>query len=160
MNERMPRSSDIENLLVEQMRSDIARPRWWMTARGRIAIAGGALAVAGASVAAVSFLQPEPITDTVIVHCLERAQLNPDGSLPGAAVSLAAPEGVLPLRDAESVCRQMWASGSFQADALDASPSPGRVPETFTTCVTDSGAAAVLPGAASCSSVGMAPYRK
>lgn len=155
----MPRSSDIENLLVERMRADMARPGWWKTTWGRLTIAGGALAVAGASIAAVSFLQPEPVTDTVIVYCLERAQLNPDGSLPGAAVSLAAPDGVLPLTDVESVCEQMWASGSFDADALDASPAPGRVPETFTTCVTDGGAAAVLPDAASCSSVGMAPYR-
>ena len=155
----MPRGDSIEDLLVEQMHADLARQRWWQTLWGRISIAAGTVTLASTSLAAVILLEPRPVTETGVVHCLEANSRDADGSLSGAAVSIATPNGVIPLDDAIAVCRQMWESGRFNSlDPRDPSPTPASVPEQFTVCVTPDGAAAVAPGRAECSALKLNPY--
>lgn len=158
-SKRMPHGSEIEDLLIGQMQRDLARPKWWRTLRGRIVITVGALSIVSTAVAAVTLLESRPVTDTAIVHCLESASRNADGSLSGAAVSVAAPAGVVPITDAVSVCKQMWAAGGFDADdPLNPTPTHGAVPDDFTTCVTPDGSAAVVPGRIECSVLKLHPY--
>lgn len=156
---RMPHGAAIEDLLVERMHSDLTRPKWWRTVWGRVAIGGGALLVVSTGVAGVMLLESRSVSETVVVHCLESASRNLDGSLSGAAVSLAAPDGVVSLTDAVSTCEEMWASGRFTSDdPLNPTPAPGVIPEEFTTCVTDDGSAAVVPGRIECSALNLHPY--
>ncbi|WP_106816716.1 hypothetical protein [Microbacterium timonense] len=156
---RMPHSAAVEDLLVERMRRDLTKPKWWRTVWGRVTIAAGAVVVAGTAVAAVVLLEARPVSDTAIVQCMESASRNLDGTLSGSAVSIAAPDGVLPIDDAVGICEQMWASGAFEnTDPLDPSPTPGTVPSEFTTCVTDEGTAAVVPGRIECSALQLHPY--
>ncbi|APZ33062.1 hypothetical protein BOH66_01175 [Microbacterium aurum] len=65
----------------------------------------------------------------------------------------------MPIDDAVETCRQMWASGRFESDdPLNPSPTPGAVPEAFTTCVTDDGIAAIVPGRVECSVLKLHPW--
>ncbi|MFF7291659.1 hypothetical protein ACFY9N_03915 [Microbacterium sp. NPDC008134] len=156
----MPHRKEVQDLLVEQMRRDLSRPVWWKTLWGRLTIAGSVLVVAGAGVAAVVLLDERPVDDTSIVQCLEGPYRNSDGTLSGAAVSIATPDGVVPIEDAEAVCVQMWESGAFtETDPLSATPAPAVAPSEFTTCVTDSGEAAVVPGKIECSTLRLHPYQ-
>lgn len=158
--ERIPHGAEIEDLVIARMRSQLTRPRWWRRPSTRIAFAGGAVLLAGASVAATILLDARPVTETQIVQCLDRASTNPDGSLPGTAVSLAAPTGVVSIEDAVAVCRDLWKAGGFNGnEPLDPTPSPGTVPDDFTTCVTDSGIAAVVPGLVECTDLRLHPYQ-
>lgn len=159
-NRRMPRSEQIEEMLVAQMRADLTRPKWWHTLRGRMFFAAGASVVLlGGAVAAVTLLDSRDVSDTAVVHCLDRDSRNLDGSLPGSAVSLASPDGVVAIDDAIAVCSKLWAAGTFSAsDPLEPSPSPADVPGQFTLCVTDTGAAAVVPGRVECSVLKLHPY--
>lgn len=157
--DRMPHSRAIEAVLIARMRADLAKPKWWRTLHGRLAITIGSLAVVSTAVAAVILLDSRPVTDTGVVHCLESATRNQDGSLSGAAVSVAAPGGVVQIDDAIAICEQMWAAGSFNSeDPLDPDPTSGTVPDSFTTCVTPDGAAAVAPGRIECSVLKLHPY--
>jgi len=160
-NGRMPHSADIEKLLVDHAQRRLSKRKWWQTTWGRVTIGGGALTlVAATTVAGVVLLDSQPVSDTATVHCLENVSRNLDGPLSGAAVSLAAPDGVLPIDDAVAICEQMWASGRFTSDdPLNPSPAPDAVPESFTTCVTENGEAAVVPGRAECSVLKLHPYR-
>lgn len=161
MSDRMPHHREVQDLLVERMRRDLARPRWWKTLWGRSAIAGGILAVAGAGVAAVVLLEERPVTETSVVYCLEGPYRNPDGSLSGAGASIATPDGVVSITDAEAVCVQMWEAGAFEEnDPLSATPTPGTAPAEFTTCVNDAGEAAVVPGRIECSVLRLHPFRE
>lgn len=157
---RMPRGAAIEEMLVAKMRADLTRPRWWQTITGRIAIGGGALLLMGTTaVAGVILLDSRHVDDTSVVHCLDRGSRNLDGSLPGAAMSVASPNGVVPLDDAVAACRMMWESGALESsDPLDPNPTPGVAPSQFTVCVTDTGAAAVVPGRIECSVLKLHPY--
>jgi hypothetical protein len=156
----MPHHKEVQDLLVEQMRRDLSRPVWWKTMWGRLSIAGSVLVIAGAGVAAVVLLDERQVDDTSIVQCLEGPYRNPDGTLSGAAVSIATPDGVVPIEDAEAVCIQMWESGAFaETDPLSATPGPAAAPSEFTTCVTDAGEAAVVPGQIECSTLRLHPYR-
>lgn len=156
--DRMPHGADIEELLVEHMHRDMARPQWWRTFKGRVAIAGAGLLVVSSAVAGVVLIESRQVSETVVVHCLETASRNLDGTLSGSAVSIAAPNGVIPIGDAEAVCRQMWESGAITStDPLDPAPAPGEAPEAFTNCVTTDGAAAVVPGRIECSALGLHP---
>lgn len=156
----MPHHREVQDLLVEQMRRDLSRPVWWKTLWGRITIASGVLVVAGAGVAAVVLLEQRPVSDTSVVQCLEGPYRNSDGTLSGAAVSIATPDGVVPIEDAEAVCIQMWESGAFaENDPLSATPAPAVAPSEFTTCVTDAGEAAVVPGKIECSTLQLYPYQ-
>lgn len=159
-NRRMPRSEQIEELLVEQMRVDLTRPKWWHTIRGRMFfVAGVSVVLLGGAVAAVTLLDSRDVSDTAVVHCLDRDSRNLDGSLPGSAVSLATPEGVVAIDDAIAACKTLWAAGAFAGtDPLEPSPSAVDVPEQFTLCVTDTGAAAVVPGRVQCSVLKLHPY--
>lgn len=160
MSDRMPHHREVQDLLIEQMRRDLSRPRWWKTIWGRVAIAGTVLAVAGAGVAGVVLLDERPVTETSIVHCLEGPYRNPDGTLSGAAASIATPDGVVAITDAEALCVQMWEGGAFEDnDPLDPHPSPGVAPEDFTTCVNDEGEAAVVPGIIECSVLRLHPFQ-
>lgn len=157
----MPHHREVQDLLVEQMRRDLSRPRWWKTIWGRLAITGGILAIAaGSGVAAVVLLQETPVSETGIVHCLEGPYRNADGSLSGAAASVATPDGVVAIEDAEALCIQMWEGGAFaDNDPLDATPTPGVAPAEFTMCVTDAGEAAVVPGKVECSILRLHPFQ-
>ncbi len=157
----LPNSDFIEDMLVKHARYELSRPKWWQRVWGRVAIAGGALVlVSSTAVAAVVLLDSQPVTDTAVVHCLDRGSRNLDGSLPGAAVSVAAPGGVIPISDAVGVCEQMWAAGSFTSeDPLNPTPSPGDVPKEFTTCVTNEGTAAIVPGRVECSTLKLHPWQ-
>lgn len=158
--EGMPHRQQVQDLLIEQMRRDLSRPKWWKTVWGRIGIAGGVLAVAGAGVAAVVLLEERPVNETSVVQCLEGPHRNSDGTLSGAAVGIATPDGVVAIEDAEAVCAEMWESGAFgESDPLSASPSPGVAPSEFTVCVTDGGEAAVVPGRIECSVLQLHPYQ-
>jgi hypothetical protein len=156
----MPHHREVQDLLIEQMRRDLSRPKWWKTIWGRAAIAGGVLAVAGAGVAAVVLLEEKPVSETSVVHCLEGPYRNSDGTLSGAAASIATPDGVLAITDAEAVCVQMWEGGAFEDhDPLVATPSPAIAPTEFTMCVTDEGEAAVVPGVIECSVLRLHPFQ-
>ncbi|WP_156149144.1 hypothetical protein [Microbacterium oxydans] len=156
----MPHHREVQDLLIEQMRRDLSRPRWWKTIWGRAAIAGGVLAVAGAGVAAVVLLEEKPVSETSVVHCLEGPYRNSDGTLSGAAASIATPDGVVAITDAEAVCVQMWEGGAFEEhDPLVATPSPAIAPTEFTMCVTDEGEAAVVPGVIECSVLRLHPFQ-
>ncbi|KJL22951.1 hypothetical protein RN51_01697 [Microbacterium oxydans] len=160
MTDRMPHHREVQDLLIEQMRRDLSRPRWWKTIWGRAAIAGGVLAVAGAGVAAVVLLEEKPVSETSVVHCLEGPYRNSDGTLSGAAASIATPDGVVAITDAEAVCVQMWEGGAFEEhDPLVATPSPAIAPTEFTMCVTDEGEAAVVPGVIECSVLRLHPFQ-
>ncbi|MFJ4223524.1 hypothetical protein [Microbacterium sp. NPDC089695] len=157
---RMPHHREVQDLLIEQMRRDLSRPVWWKTLWGRLSIAGGVLVIAGAGVAGVVLLDERPVSETGVVHCLEGPYRNPDGSLSGAAASIATPEGVIAIDDAEALCTQMWEAGAFEDnDPLSATPTPGVAPTEFTTCVTDDGTAAVVPGRIECSVLRLHPYQ-
>lgn len=160
MTDRMPHHREVQDLLIEQMRRDLSRPKWWKTIWGRAAIAGGGLAVAGAGVAAVVLLEEKPVSETSVVHCLEGPYRNSDGTLSGAAASIATPDGVVAITDAEAVCVQMWEGGAFEDhDPLVATPSPAIAPTEFTMCVTDEGEAAVVPGVIECSVLRLHPFQ-
>ncbi|MFJ2544071.1 hypothetical protein [Microbacterium sp. NPDC087589] len=160
MTDRMPHHREVQDLLIEQMRRDLTRPKWWKTIWGRAAIAGGVLAVAGTGVAAVVLLKEKPVSETSVVHCLEGPYRNSDGTLSGAAASIATPHGVVAITDAEAVCVQMWEGGAFEDhDPLVATPSPAIAPTEFTTCVTDEGEAAVVPGVIECSVLRLHPFQ-
>ncbi|WP_144876925.1 hypothetical protein [Microbacterium sp. 1.5R] len=155
----MPHRREVQDLLVEQMRRDLSRPSWWQSIWGRLAIAGSVLVVAGAGVAGVVLLEQQPVSDTSIVYCLEGPYRNPDGSLSGAAASIATPDGVVSIDDAEAMCVRMWESGAFaEDDPLSVSSPPGTAPAEFTTCVTDEGEAAVVPGRIECSTLRLHPF--
>ncbi|MGH3688645.1 MAG: hypothetical protein ACRDT7_00685 [Microbacterium sp.] len=156
----MPHRAEVQDLLIEQMRRDLSRPKWWKTIWGRIGIAGGAVAVAATGIAAVVLLEERPVNETSIVQCLEGPYRNSDGTLSGAAASVATPDGVVAIEDAEALCTQMWESGAFnEDDPLAATPSPGVAPSEFTVCVTDDGEAAVVPGTIECSVLRLHPYQ-
>lgn len=158
-HEGMPHRRAVQDLLVEQMRRDLARPVWWKTLWGRFSIAGGVLVVAGAGVAGVVLLDQRPVSDTSIVYCLEGPYRNSDGTLSGAAASVATPDGVVAIDDAEAMCVQMWEAGAFaDNDPLSATTAPGVAPSEFTTCVTDQGEAAVVPGRIECSTLRLHPF--
>jgi hypothetical protein len=54
----------------------------------------------------------------------------------------------------------MWEGGAFEDhDPLDATPSPAVAPKEFTTCVTDEGEAAVVPGIIECSVLRLHPFQ-
>jgi hypothetical protein len=155
----MPHHKQVQDLLIEQMRRDLTRPVWWKTIWGRLSIAGGVLILAGAGVAGVVLLDDRPVSETAIVQCMEGPFRNADGTLSGAAVSVATPDGVLSIDDAESMCAQVWESGAFsEGDQLSPTPAPGTVPTDFTVCVTDTGEAAVVPGDIECSVLRLHPY--
>lgn len=157
---RIPHAEEIEDLVIARMRSQLTRPRWWRRTPARIAFAGGAVLLAGAGVAAAILLEARSVTETQIVQCLDRASTNADGTLPGTAVSIAAPTGVVPTEDAVAVCRDLWKAGGFNGnEPLNPSPSPGTVPNDFTTCVTDDGIAAVVPGRIECTDLRLHPYQ-
>ncbi|GAA2965955.1 hypothetical protein [Microbacterium schleiferi] len=159
-NDPTPHHEAIQDLLIEEMRRDLARPKWWRTIWGRISIVSGVLILSSTAVAALVLLESRPVSDTLVVHCLESPSRAPDGSLPGAAVSIAAPDGVVPIEDAEAICAQMWSSGAFgEEDVLNPTPLPGEAPEEFTLCVTEDGEAAVAPGRIECSVLHLHPYQ-
>lgn len=158
-NDGMPHRREVQDLLIEQMRRDLTRPKWWKTLWGRLSIAGGVFVVAGAGVAAVVLLEQQPVSDTSIVYCLEGPYRNSDGTLSGAAASVATPDGVVSIDDAEAMCVQMWESGAFtDNDPLAATTAPGVAPSEFTMCVTDEGEAAVVPGRIECSTLRLHPF--
>lgn len=156
----MPHRAEVQDLLVERMRRDLSRPKWWKTVWGRLAIAGGVLTIAGSGIAAVIILEERPVSETGIVWCLEGPYLNPDGSLSGAGTSVATPDGVVAIEDAEAMCDVMWESGAMEeTDPLSATPTPGVAPSEYTTCVTEYGEAAVVPGRIECSVLKLHPYQ-
>lgn len=160
MTDRMPHHREVQDLLIEQMRRDLTRPKWWKTVWGRLSIAGAALVLAGTGIAAVVLLDERPVSETSIVHCLEGPYRNPDGTLSGASASVATPDGVIAITDAEALCVQMWEGGAFEDnDPLSATPTPGIAPSEFTTCVTDEGEAAVVPGTVECSVLRLHPFQ-
>lgn len=159
MTDRMPYHREVQDLLIEQMRRDLSRPRWWMTVWGRFAVAGSIVAVVGAGVAAVVLLEEKSVSETSVVHCLEGPYRNSDGTLSGAAASIATPDGVVAITDAEALCVQMWEGGAFEdRDPLSATPTPASAPTQFTTCVNDEGEAAVVPGVIECSVLRLHPF--
>lgn len=157
----MPHGQEIEELLVGQMHAALIRPKWWQTFRGRMVILLGFTGLAGAAIGAVVVLESKPVTETTIVHCVEGMYLNTDGSLSGAAVSIATTEGVLQVDDAVSTCREMWLSGAFESsNPLSPTHPPATyIPTKFTVCVADDGYAAVVPGSIECSALGLNPYQ-
>jgi hypothetical protein len=160
VTDRMPHHREVQDLLIERMRRDLSRPKWWKTIWGRLGIAGGVLTVAGAGVAAVILLDERPVSETSVVHCLEGPYRNSDGSLSGAAASVATPDGVVAIEDAEALCIEMWKGGAFEdRDPLSATAPPGVAPTKFTTCVTDDGEAAVVPGVIECSVLRLHPFQ-
>ncbi|MGV2984401.1 hypothetical protein ACNPNP_11930 [Microbacterium sp. AGC85] len=159
MTDGMPHRKAVQDLLIEQMRRDLSRPVWWKTLWGRLSIAGSVLLVAGVGVAAVVLLEERPVSETSIVQCMEGPFRNPDGTLSGAAVSVATPDGVLAIKDAEALCTQMWESGAFaEDDPLSATSAPATAPSEFTMCVTTDGQAAVVPGLIECSTLRLHPF--
>jgi hypothetical protein len=156
----MPHRAEVQDLLIEQMRRDLTRPKWWKTIWGRLAIAGGVLTLAGSGIAAVILLEERPVSETAIVWCLKGAYLNPDGSLPGSGSSFATPDGVIQITDAEAMCDIVWESGQMEStDPLDPSPAPGVAPSEYTTCVTEYGEPALVPGRIECSVLKLHPYQ-
>lgn len=157
---RMPHGRQIEEVAVARMRRDLTRPRWWQTVPGRIAVAGGCVALVSAGVSAVVLLAPRAVDETTAVHCMSDARRNLDGSLPGTMVSIATGNGVVPIEDAIEVCSQVWESGAMNAaDPLDPTPAPGTVPDSFTECIAPEGYAVVVPGRIECSALRLHPHQ-
>lgn len=161
MSDRMPHGPEIEELLITRMRSDLSRRPWYSRWYGRLGITGAGLVVlAAGGVAALTLLSPEHVTDSFVVHCLSEAKVNSAGTLPGAAATVASPDGVLAIDDAVAMCEQMWEAGALvNSDPLEPDPTPGEVPSVFTMCVTDNGEAAVVPGRIECSVLRLHPYQ-
>jgi hypothetical protein len=156
----MPHRAEVQDFLIEQMRRDLTRTPWWRTLWGRLCLAAGAVAVVGMGIAAVVLLDERPVDETSVVQCLKGSERAPDGTLPGAAVSIATPDGVVAIRDAKAVCAQMWESGAFdEDDPLSPTPTPATAPSEFTVCVTEEGEAAVAPGAIKCSALKLHPFQ-
>ena len=134
--------------------------------RARLPIAAGvgaAVALAGGTAAAIVLTQ-EPVTDSSLVHCFSRAELDTQGNYPGTAVAVAAADGgPVPVVDARAACRQAWLHGildpSAEIGAPLPDPNPSRrmaVPTELAVCVMPDGSAAVVPGsAAACGELGM-----
>lgn len=161
MTDRMPHGAAIEEVLVKKMRTDLGKKPWHVRWYSRVALVLGSMfVVAGGSIAAVVLLSPEAVTDSFVVHCLSEAKINADGTFPGAAANVSSPDGELPVDDAVNLCRQMWEAGALSgADPLNPTPTPGSAPTEFTTCVTDNGEAAVVPGHIECSVLRLHPYQ-
>lgn len=159
-NERIPHSREIEELLIRNMRADLARGGWWTRWWGRLAIAAGVVVLTGVGIAAVVILSREPVTETQVVHCMEGAFRTPGGDLSGSAASIATPEGVLDINDATALCTAMWEAGAFEpGEPLAPTRPKGTAPTTFTPCVTDEGMAAIVPGEIDCSALRLHPYQ-
>ncbi|MDQ1129427.1 hypothetical protein [Microbacterium sp. SORGH_AS_0888] len=160
MSERMPHGPQIEDALVARMHADLTRRPWYTRWQWRLGLVGaGALVIGAGAFAGTSLLTHKPVSDTTMVTCASDAQLNPDGSLAGTAMSVATPEGVLAIDDAIAMCRLAWNSGAMtRTDPLDPSPPPGVAPSRFTLCVADDGTATVVPGDILCSSLRLHPW--
>ena len=126
--------------------------------RARLPIAAGVgavVALAGGTAAAIVLTQ-EPVTDTSLVHCLARAELDAQGNYPGTAVAVTtANNGPPSVADARAACSQAWQHGildpSAEIGAQLPDPDPARrgtVPAELAVCVMSDGSAAVVPGTA------------
>lgn len=155
----MPRSAAIEDLVVNAMRTDLTRPKWWATLWGRVTIIGSLIAFAGFAVAGIAIFDRAPVTQDLVVHCFATPAINPDGTYRGTAVAISNGTGSMSIDDAVSVCSDVWASGAMSTDNDPLSPAnvTGEVPATFTTCVMSDGTAAVIPGSVTCSRLKLHP---
>ncbi|HEU4540830.1 MAG TPA: hypothetical protein VFR23_06845 [Jiangellaceae bacterium] len=130
------------------------------SARVRVPIAAGlgaAVALAGGTAAAI-VLTREPVTDSSLVHCLARAELDAQGNYPGTAVAATASQGgPVSVEDARAACEEAWRQGILDPSAEIGAPLPdpdparrAAVPAELSVCVMPDGSAAVVPGAAAC----------
>jgi hypothetical protein len=136
-------------------------------ARARLPIAAGlsaAVALAGGTAVAVVMTQ-QPVTDSSLVHCLSRAELDARGNYPGTAVAVAAANSrQVPVDDARAACREAWRHGIVDPAADIGAPLPepdparrAAVPAELSVCVMPDGSAAVVPGSpAACGELGLA----
>lgn len=156
------RQAAMRELLEYAMASEARR-----ASRARLPIAAGVgavVALAGGTAAAIVLTQ-EPVTDTSLVHCLARAELDAQGNYPGTAVSVTTTNNGPPsVEDARAACGQAWQHGildpSAEIGAQLPDPDPSRratVPAELAVCVMSDGSAAVVPGtAAVCGELGLA----
>ncbi|MFT4232879.1 MAG: hypothetical protein QM606_08920 [Leucobacter sp.] len=158
-NGRMPHSRRVEDILIQRMHEDLARPKRRKAVWGGIAAAGITVAFAAGCLVAVSLSSPKEITDQLVVHCLNKAVRNSDGTLPGITVSVTSLDGILPIDKAEAVCGKMRELGAIdEPDPSVPEPNSALVQAEFTTCVTKDGEAAVVPGRVKCSALGLQPH--
>lgn len=155
----MPHSAAIEDVIVNAMRADLTRPKWWATMWGRVTIIGSLVGFAGLAIAGVVILDRAPVTQELVVHCFATPAINPDGTYQGTAVAISSGTGSMRIDDAIRVCSDVWASGAMSTDKdpLSATDASAEVPASLTTCVMADGSAAVIPGSVTCSSLKLHP---
>ncbi|HEX6326434.1 MAG TPA: hypothetical protein VFZ72_07670 [Jiangellaceae bacterium] len=155
------RQAAMRELLEYALASEARR-----ASRARLPIAAGVgavVALAGGTAAAIVLTQ-EPVTDTSLVHCLARAELDAAGNYPGTAVAATgAKGGPVSVEDARAACGQAWQHGildpAAEIGAQLPDPDPSRraaVPAELAVCVMSDGSAAVVPGTATvCGELGL-----
>lgn len=160
---RADRAASIEQLLLATVRAEPESQIRLRRRRGVIWGAIGLLVIGGAATASAIVLNSSPVSNVELVHCLNAAQRNADGSYPGSAGTIAQSDGVGRVDDARDLCGQMWAQGILNKsyDPTATTNAPGRVPAHLTVCVMADGSAAVVPSGAAgiCSALGLAPLK-
>ncbi len=142
------------------------RPRRW---RLGLAITIPAVLVAASLTGGILWVQAA-VSNTNVVHCLARAELDPLGHYPGTEGAAAAPDSQGDrVEDALAACSAAWASGRLDPSApdgerrgADGAPTYDEtnstaVPTDLRVCVMRDGSAAVVPGPADvCAQLGLA----
>lgn len=160
---RPERYDAIQQLLLDTIDSEprlrAQRRRLRVAAWGSVA----ALVVVGTVTAGSLIQQAASVSNNEIVHCLESAELGPNGTYSGASATIAHVSGRGRVYDAIELCSTMWEQGVFnqEYDPLKPTNPPGDVPESLQVCVMKDGSAAVVPGSSRnlCQTIGLAPLR-
>ncbi|MBT2514967.1 hypothetical protein [Arthrobacter sp. ISL-30] len=164
------RSAAIEELLASVAQNGTPENRHFQNTKGkRILLSGVAVALVATGGAVVMQL---PVTDKSSIACFARAELN-GNQFPGTTATLLegarpgepAPPNPIPIEDALTACRDLWAQHILDPDAPNGYPHPSLhdrsfsypVPDPLTVCVLNDGRAAVIPGDEKvCASLGLA----
>lgn len=157
------RIDQIRKLVAENIRAEHSRKQRRRKRLAVIGTVGGTILFAGIATGAALIIEAQSISNRTIVHCLSSASRNFDGSYPGSSATIEHDSGQGRVEDAVELCSEMWKQGAMSdsADPLDASPSPGVVPRSFTVCVMRDGSAAVVPTESEnvCDTLGLAPLK-
>lgn len=158
---RPARDRAIQSLLLENISAE-PRARA-QRQRRRVLVWGsiGAVVVAGTVTAGAVIQQASSVSNQEIVHCLDSAELGPNGSYSGASATISHLSGSGRVHDAVALCTQMWKQGVLNGgyDPLEPTNPPGTVPAALQVCVMKDGSAAVVPSTSegACQAIGLAP---
>lgn len=162
------RSKAIEQLLTTVAQDRTPENRHFQNTKGKRILLSGVVVAVTVSGAAIAMQQP--VTDKSSIDCFARAELR-GNQFPGTTVTVGIPstperrDSRIMIEDALSVCRDMWAQHTLDADSPNGSAHPSLydrsfsypVPDPLTVCVLNDGRAAVIPGDTEvCASLGLA----